>query len=122
MLRGFEFAAKLEVTLYDEMMDTDAGNQVDSLMDDIVVTLAGIGSGRAALVPLLDDNDARVSSCVGRYLFDLMPDRVIPILQRIEKRERGFQPAFEAHMVLLTWELERVGRFNALAGRVTRNA
>lgn len=122
LLRGFEFAAKLEVTLYGQMMDTDAGNQVDDLMDEIVVTLAGIGSGRAALVPLLDHNNSGVSASAGRYLIDLIPDRVIPVLQGIEKSERGFQPGFEARMVLLTWECEHVGRFNALASRVTRNA
>lgn len=121
LLCGFKFAAKLEVTLYDEMMDTDAGNQVDGLMDDIVVTLAGIGSGRAALVTLLDDSDLRVSAYAGRYLIDLMPDRVIPVLQRIKKRERGFKPAFTAGMVLFTWEREHVGRFNTLASSVARN-
>jgi hypothetical protein len=86
-----------------------------------VVTLAGIGSGRAVLVPLLD-SDARVAAYAGRYLIDLMPDHVIPVLQRIEKTERGFQPGFTAGMVLLTWEREHVGRFNALASRVTCNA
>lgn len=118
LLYGFKFAAKLQVALYDEMMDTDAGNHVDGLTDDIVVALAGIGSGRAALVPLLDVDDARVSATAGRYLIDLMPDRVIPVLQEIEKGSFWHQPAFEAHMVLLTWELERKGRFNALQSQV----
>ena len=50
-----------------------------------------------------------------------MPDRVIPVLQRIKKRERGFKPAFTAGMVLFTWEREHVGRFNTLASSVARN-
>src|SRR5262245_1669969 len=120
-LHGFEFAAKLKVTLYDEMMDADAGNQVDGLMDDVVVALAGIGSGRAALAPLLDADDARVYCNAGRYLIALMPDRVIPVLQEIEKGSHWYQPAFHAHMVLLTWELEHKGRFNSLQNRVARS-
>ena len=103
------------------MMDTDAGNQVIGLTDDIVVALAGTGPGRAALVPLLDADDARVATCAGRYLIDLMPNRVIPVLQEIEKGGFWYQPAFSAQMVLLTWELEHKGRFNALQGEVARS-
>jgi len=56
----------------------------------------------------------------GRYLIDLMPDRVIPVLQQVEKEGPSYPDGLHAHWILLTWELEHKGRFNALACLVTR--
>jgi hypothetical protein len=118
LLRGFEFAVRLEATLKDEMGDVDGYTQVDRAMDDFVVALASVGSGRAALVPLLGHDDPRIRASAGGYLIDLMPDRVIPVLQQVEKEARGYCAGFDAHWILLTWELEHKGRFNALVSRV----
>jgi hypothetical protein len=115
LLRGFECAAKLEV-LSSDVQDIDGARRIDRVMDDIVVALATIGPGRSLLVPLLEHEDARIRAFAGRYLIDLIPDRVIPILEKIDKEAADSY----AHWVLLTWELERRGRFNALEDRVAR--
>jgi hypothetical protein len=121
LLHGFEFAVRLEATLSDEMADSEGVTQVDRVVDDIVVALASIGSGRSALLPLLDHGDPRVRASAGGYLIDLMPDRVIPVLQQIEKEARGYWAGFKAYWIRRTWELEHKGRFNQLASSVTRN-
>jgi len=120
LLRGFEFAVGLQATLQYEMGDVDGCNQVDRVVDDIVVALASVGSGRAALAPLLEHGEPRIRVSAGRYLIDLMPDRVIPVLQQVEKEGPSYPDGLHAHWILLTWELEHKGRFNALACLVTR--
>jgi hypothetical protein len=122
LTRGFEFAAKLQATLKDEFSDTDGIIKVDRLMDAIVRALAATHSGRAVLAPLLDHADMSVRAFAGQYLIDLMPDRVIPILREIDDRNEGLCADFKAHWVLLTWERERRGRFNALDVGTSRAA
>jgi hypothetical protein len=121
LLRGFEFAVGLQATLDYEMGDVDGYNQVDRVVDDIVVALASIGSGRTALVPLLGHGDPRLRVSAGQYLIDLTPDRVIPVLQQVEKEAPRSSERLNAHWILLAWELERKGRFDSLATRVTRS-
>jgi hypothetical protein len=62
----------------------------------------------------------RVRVLAGRYLIDLMPDRVVPILEKIDKEGDGSSDGFSAFLVLQVWEVERRGRFNAIEGRVVR--
>jgi hypothetical protein len=109
-------------TLKDEFSDTDGIIKVDRLMDAIVRALAATHSGRAVLAPLLDHADMSVRAFAGQYLIDLMPDRVIPILREIDDRNEGLCADFKAHWVLLTWERERRGRFNALDVGTSRAA
>jgi hypothetical protein len=111
LLRAFEFAAKLEATLSDEMADVDGVTQIDHLMDDIIVALAPIGYGRTFLVPLLEHDDARVRAFAGRYLIDLIPDRVIPVMEKIEEEKRGSCADFCAYWAVRTWQIERRARF-----------
>lgn len=104
LVRGFEFAAKLADTLHDELLDTDGGNKVTALMNDIAGALDGMSAGRAALTVLLDSTDARVRASAGAYLIKLMPDRVLPILHEIEESEGGSSAGFHAHWAILRWE------------------
>ncbi len=106
LVRGFEFAAKLADTLHDELLDTDGGNKVTALMDDIARALDGMSAGRAPLAVLLDNPDARVRASAGAYLIKLMPDRVLPILHEIEDGEGGNSAGFHAHWAILRWERE----------------
>jgi len=106
LVRGFEFAAKLADTLYDELLDTDGGNKVTALMNNIAGALDGMGAGRASLAVLLHSPDARVRASAGAYLIKLMPDRVLPILREIEEGEDGSSAGFHAHWALLRWEQE----------------
>jgi hypothetical protein len=106
LVRGFEFAAKLADTLYDELLDTDGGNKITALMNDIAGALDGMGAGRASLAVLLHSPDARVRASAGAYLIKLMPDRVLPILREIEEGEEGSSAGFHAHWALLRWQQE----------------
>ena len=108
LLHGFERAARLE-GISNDLQDWDGVKQIDHIKDDIVVALAAIGPGRTLLVPLLEHDNARVRVLAGRYLIDLMPDRVIPILERIDKEGDGSSDGFSAFLVLQAWEIERRG-------------
>ena len=59
LIRAFEFAAKLEGTLKDELQDIDGANKLVTLMDEIANALDAIGPGRATLAGLLDRPDDR---------------------------------------------------------------
>ena len=111
LLRGFEFGAKLSATLHDELMDTDGGNKVWRLTRAIADALDAIGPGRAALAGLLDHSDDRVRAAAGAHLMELMPDRVLPILQKIADREPFDSAASTAHWTIVHWERE--GKFKA---------
>lgn len=111
LVRSFEFAANLEHTLSDELLDTDGQNQVVDLMNAIAAKLDALQSGRAALAGLLDHADAGIRASAGAYLIDLMPDRVLPILREIEETERANSAHFTAHWAILGWERE--GRHKA---------
>ncbi len=114
-IRGFEFGARLADTLHDEFRDTaDGETKVVRLMDAIVKALDTVGSGRAALVVLLDHPDPGVRARAGAYLIDSMPQRVIPILRQIELKGDGSSASFGAHWTLLAWEREGKSRFNYL--------
>jgi hypothetical protein len=115
LIRGFEFGARLADTLHDEFHDiADGENKVVRLMDEIVIALNAIGSGRAALAVLLDHPDAGVRADAGGYLIDLMPQRVVPILRQIEAKADGSCASFTAHWALLAWKREGKSRFNYL--------
>jgi hypothetical protein len=116
LIRGFEFGARLADTLHDEFSDPDGGTEIARLMDAIVKALHTIGSGRAALVVLLDHPNAGLRAWAGEYLIDLMPQRVVPILRQIELKGDGSNASFGAHWTLLTWEREGKSRFNYLVG------
>jgi hypothetical protein len=115
LIRGFESGARLANTLHDEFHDiADGENKVVSLMDEVVIALNAIGSGRAALAVLLDHPDAGVRADAGGYLIDLMPERIVPILRQIEAKADGSCASFTAHWALLGWKLQGKSRFNSL--------
>ncbi len=122
LLRGFEFGARLADTLHDEFRDTDAETEVWRLMDAIIRAGDEIGSGRAALEVLLDNSDASVRASAGACLIDLMPDRVEPILRKIDEKSDGSSASFGAHWTLLAWECERKSRFNYLTASASRRS
>lgn len=111
---AFEFSSRLADTLHDEMLDTDAQNEIWRMMDTIVLALNKIGRGRAALDVLLDNPLAGVRAAAGAYLIDLDPQRVIPILREIDEKGGGNSADFRAHWTLLAWDLDRTSRFNSL--------
>lgn len=106
LVRGFEFAAKLADTLYDELQDTDGETKVVQLMNEIANTLDSIGIGRAALAILLDNPNPGVRAAAGAYLIKLMPARVVPILREIQDSERGRGAGFSAYFTVLVWQRE----------------
>jgi|SRR5580700_322098 hypothetical protein len=111
LIRGFEFAAKLEATLKDELQDIDGANKIVGLMNEIANTLDAIGPGRTALAGLLDHTDDRVRASAGAYLLivGLMPERVLPVLHEIEDKGLGDCADFTAHWAIVHWERE--GKF-----------
>ena len=119
LIHGFEFGAKLAHSLHDELLDTDGGSKVWRLMDAIVQALEKIGSGRVALVILLDHPDAAVRVSAASYLIDLMPEQVVPMLREIDEKNDGKSADFTAHWALLAWEREGKSRFNYLSNSLT---
>jgi hypothetical protein len=114
LIRTFEFGTKLSDALYDEFLDTDGGNNVRRLLDQIVLNLDRTGAGRASLDVLFDNADVGVRASAGAYLIDLMPERVIPMLRDIDEAGGGKRADFGAHWTLLAWEREGRSRFNSL--------
>jgi hypothetical protein len=108
LIRAFEFAAKLEATLKDELQDIDGANKTVVLMDEIANALDATDPGRAVLAGLLDHPDDRVRASAGAYLLSvgLMPERVLPILHEIEDKGLGDCADFTAHWAILHWERE----------------
>jgi hypothetical protein len=117
LIRGFVFGTRLADTLHDEIRDiVDGETKVLHLMDEIVKALDTIGAGREALAVLLDHPEPGVRSSAGAYLIDLIPERVIPILQQIEERRDASSALFRAHWTLLAWEREGKSTYNYLVG------
>jgi len=114
LVETFAFAARLAVTLRDELLDTNAENEIWCMMDSIALALDKVGRGRAALDVLLDHPDVRVRAVAGAYLIDLDPERVVPILREIDEKGGGSVPDLRAHWTLLAWERERQSRFKSL--------
>jgi len=116
LIRGIEFGAKLADKLHDEFRDiADGMTKVVRLMDEIVKALNAISPGRVRLAVLLDHPDPGVRAVAGGYLIDLMPERVIPILRRVEDSEHANNAHFNAYITLLCWKLERKSRFSGLS-------
>jgi hypothetical protein len=114
LLRGFEFAARLADSLYDELLDTDGERAVRRSMDALVQALDKVARGRVALEALFESPDARVRGTAAAYLIDLVPERAVPLLGEIEQSEHANSAHFNAHWALLAWERERKSRFNYL--------
>jgi hypothetical protein len=108
LIRGFEFAAKLNATLSDELQDIDGANKIVGLMNEIANTLDAIGPGRTALARFLDHPDDRVRASAGAYLLivGLMPERVLPVLHEIADKGLGDSADFTAHWAIVGWERE----------------
>ena len=105
LVRTFEFAAKLEAALNDELLDTDGANTLILRMNDVANALDATSKGRAALAALLDHPDERVRASAGAYLVNLIPERVIPILREIDEKSGANSAGRTAHWALLDWEL-----------------
>lgn len=114
LIDTFEFSSRLADTLHDELLDTDAENEIWRMMDSIVLALDEIGRGRAALDVLLNNPLTGVRVAAGAYLIDLDPERVVPILREIDEKGGGNSAYFGAHWTLLAWERQRTSRFNSL--------
>jgi hypothetical protein len=108
LIKAFEFAAKLEGALKDELQDIDGANRIVGLMNEIANALDAIGPGRTALAALLDHADDRVRASAGAYLLivGLMPERVLPVLHEIEDKGLGDSADFTAHWAIVGWERE----------------
>jgi hypothetical protein len=114
LIRGFEFGARLADTLHDEFRDiADGETKVVRLMDAIVKALNGIMPGRSQLASLLDHADPSVRSLAGTYLIDLMPERVISVLEEVRGTRRGQSAGMRALTTLFGWEHGRASRFSS---------
>jgi len=112
LIRGFEFGARLADTLHDEFRDiADGETKVVRLTDAIVKALPG----RIRLAVLLDHPDPGVRSLACTYLIDLMPERVISVLEEIREKRRGQSAGMRALTTLFGWEHGRVSRCSSLA-------
>lgn len=115
LIRAFEFGARLGHALHDEFLDTKGKAEIGRLLDQIVMNLDKIGAGRIALDVLFASSDAGVRASAGAYLIDLMPERVVPMLQHIDEAGGGSSAGFGASWTLLAWEREGKSRFNYLS-------
>jgi hypothetical protein len=116
LVRSFEFSARLADALHDEFSDVaDGETKVVGLADTIVKALNGIKPGRSQLATLLDHPDPSVQSLAGAYLIDLMPERVISVLQEVRENRRGRSAGMRALVTLMGWKYGRKSRFNSLA-------
>ncbi len=113
LIRGSELGARLGA-LHDEYPDTDGLNKIMDFTDQIVIALERIGAGRTALTGLLDHEDDGIRALAGTYLIDLMPDRVVPLLQNIEARRDGSNPCMRSGVALMGWQYQKISRFNSL--------
>jgi hypothetical protein len=112
LVNAFAFAAKLANTLHDQFHDIDGETQVARFTEAIVKSLEDIGTSRTPLAVLLDHADAGVRAWAGACLIDLQPDRVVPILRDIEKKEFANGAHFTASFALFRWEHEAKARGN----------
>ncbi len=114
LVRGFEFAAKLKAALLDELRDTDGSNKVVLLTNEIATALDAVGAGRTVLAELLNHPNDGVRASAGAYLLidNLMADRVVPVLRKLEERNYGLSADFTAHWALLEWDLKEKARGN----------
>lgn len=115
LIRGFELGAKLADTLHDEFGDMETEIKVMRLLDDIVLALDGVGSGRTSIATLLNHPNLGVRVVAGVYLVDLLPKQVVPILRAADEKKDASSASFRAHWTLLAWERERKSRFNYLS-------
>ncbi len=107
LIRAFSFAAKLKATLHDEMRDIDGETQIVRQMVIMADELNTHGD-QSAFAVLLEDEDSRVRASIGAYLLakNLMPERVVPVLQEIEEQKNADDAHFVASWALFRWEHE----------------
>jgi hypothetical protein len=106
LVQGFEFGVLLQAALYDELGDTDGGNELASLVRKIVTKLDTIEPGGASLAALLDHPNDAVRVYAGQYLIDRMPERVVPVLRAIDEKDEGRHANIRAMTILFPrdWE------------------
>lgn len=109
LVQAFIFGAKLWATLHDELLDADV-LKVAQLMRDIVMKLEVFKPDRASLAALLDHHNDMVRVCAGEHLIDLIPERVVPVLDEIEKKGEAREANLRAGLVLFAWELKQKKR------------
>lgn len=105
LLQAFELGAKLSHIYFDVMPDEDACNKVMRQTYDIAHTLDALGVGlRPALAAFLDHPDLDVRAMAAASLPDIMPDRAIPVLKKIQRKARGTSAGNVAFTTLTMWE------------------
>jgi hypothetical protein len=101
LLKTYELAAKTRYWAYDALGDIEAGNAAAGQVGDVLRALDAMTPGRrSALATFLDNPDVGVRVSAAANLKDVMPDRVIPILQKIKKEESASSVGFAAMRAL----------------------
>ena len=101
LLKAFELSVKTKYWAYDALGDIEAGNAAAGQTWAIVEALDAIPPGRrSALASFLDSPDVGVRCMAAGRLKEIMPERVIPILQKIDKEEGGSSVGFSAMQFL----------------------
>lgn len=114
LIRAFEFSARVADTLHDEFADiADGETKFIRLADELVKALNMISPGRRQLAVLLEHPNSSIRALAGAYLIDLMPDRVVPILRRVDEDSGASSAGFRAMWSLLAWELDGASRFGS---------
>jgi hypothetical protein len=105
LLRAFEFGAKLQDIVWNEMRDTDAANAITVKLSEIRAALDGIGDGmRTALARFLDHVHPGVRASAAAFLIDTMPDRAVPVLRAIQVSTDGKNAALTATFSLMRYK------------------
>ncbi len=107
LVQGFIFAAKLWETLGNELPDVDAINEVARRMRDIISRLDAFEPSRVSLAALLDYPNDMVRVCAGEYLINSIPERVVPVLRAIDKKNEGREADKRAMTILFPWDWEQ---------------
>lgn len=109
LLRAFELATKVGDALHDELLDTDGPNKFVLLKNQIADLLDATARGRGELAVLLNHPNAGVRASAGAYLLiaNVMPEKAVPVLRKIENSEGANSAYFKAHWALLDWDLKQ---------------
>jgi hypothetical protein len=109
LVRAFELATKIGDALHDELLETDGPTKFVRLKNEIASVLDTTTRGRGELDVLLDHPVAGVRASAAAYLLiaNVMPEKAVAVLRKVENDEGANSAYFKAHWALLAWELEQ---------------
>jgi len=107
LVEAFRFSCDLRAIGYEELADQETGDKAQAGTFKLYDQLKAAGpEGHAALVKLLDDPSRDVRSSVAVLLLRQMPERAIPVIEEIERTERGSDASISAGFALRCYQRE----------------